>query len=64
MQTSRYDLTRGELRASLIDRVRPVCPDLSDDEFEALIERMVEVELRWRDPMRLTRDPAPLLGTD
>ena len=55
MPTHRNDLTPSELHAALAARVRPVCATLPEPEFDALIARMVEVELRWRDP-RYTAD--------
>ena len=34
------------IRDDLVKRIRPVCPDMLESQFDALIERMVLTELR------------------
>jgi len=35
------------LRRDLEARIRPLVPDLSDDEFQALIERMAQLQYKY-----------------
>jgi hypothetical protein len=35
------------LRADIADRLRPACPQMPDDEFAALVERIAERTLKW-----------------
>jgi hypothetical protein len=43
MADGRLDALRRDLTA----RIRPLVPDLSDDEFEALIERMAQLQYKY-----------------
>jgi len=43
MADGRLDALRRDLAA----RIRPLVPDLSDDEFEALIERMAQLQYKY-----------------
>ena len=36
----------SEIRKELVPRIRRVCPDLPDDQFLVLIERMARTKLR------------------
>jgi hypothetical protein len=38
--------------AELRERLRPVCRDWGDAEFEALVQRMARTKLRWADGER------------
>ena len=52
------DLARREIAA----RIRRVCTDFGDAEFAALVEKMAEIEVRYRlraDWLNLVRSHAP-----
>ena len=46
----RFDLSlRDALLADIARRVRPTVPDMSQADFDQLVSRMVDVELKFRD---------------
>lgn len=46
---SRAALSREQLVADIAARVRPAVPDLPAGEFDALVRRMADLELKYRD---------------
>ena len=51
-----FDVAKGEISA----RIRRVCENFREDEFAALVERMAEIEVRYRlrDDWLFARDVA------
>jgi hypothetical protein len=45
---TRDHLSPEALRSDVIRRVRPLCPAMADPEFDALVERIVRTELKFR----------------
>ena len=46
----RFDLSlRDALLADVARRVRPTVPDMSQADFDQLVSRMVDLELKFRD---------------
>jgi hypothetical protein len=45
---TRDRLSPEALRSDVIRRVRPLCPTMADPEFDALVERIVRTELKFR----------------
>ena len=43
MSDGRLEILRRDIEA----RIRPIVPDLSDEEFEALIERMAQLQYKY-----------------
>ena len=41
---------RAQLQEEVARRLRPACPGIPDDEFRALVSRIVDVELSHRTP--------------
>ena len=60
----RDGFSREELVADIAALVRPAVPDLPAAEFEALVRRMADVELKYRDRFTPTWSPVlPPPGT-
>lgn len=46
----RFDLSlRDALLADIVRRVRPTVPDMSQADFDQLVSRMADLELKFRD---------------
>jgi len=54
----RTELSPEQLAADIAARVRPVVPDMPAAAFDALVRRMADVELKYRDPERAAWHPS------
>lgn len=63
MPYRRPHFTREELLVDVADRLRSVCRSMPPAEFEALVARIVEVELKYRgareSDLAAFREPPP-----
>jgi hypothetical protein len=56
--------TREQLTADIAARVRPTVPDMPPGAFDEMVAHMVEVDLKYRQPLTATawRQVTPALG--
>lgn len=65
MPNNANDATSPELRQSIARRLRPVCPDISEDEFERLVRDVARVKAKYdEDPFGDLVTLAAQLGHD
>ena len=58
---SPHDPTFEELVADIGGRLRPVLPEMPQEEFDTLVHRIARVKAQWRDVPQTPASPAPAI---